>query len=338
MIKFENPEYLNFLFAIPVLIGVFVFVLYLKRKHLREFANSTLHPVLWGNKSFVKESVRGSLVIFAIALLILAVANPQTGSRIEEVKQKGIDVFILLDVSNSMRAEDIEPNRLDKAKMQISQLIRRLQGDRIGLIIFAGDAFIQFPLTTDYSAANLFLNAVDFNSIPKQGTALAAAINLAMESFEKDSPVQKTIVVITDGEDHEGDIDEAIKNANENNVKLFAIGMGTPDGAPIPNAQGGYKVDSGGQTVISKLDQEMLKKISSGTGAKYFLTGSSQNELDLIYNELEGIQKSEFGSRRITEYEDKYYYFLFPALLLLLIEFVTGEKRSSFVKKLLSRI
>jgi Ca-activated chloride channel family protein len=342
MFRFAHPEFLNLLFAIPIIVILYIIVFRRKKKLINQFVSKDLHELIISTKSFYKEVLKFSIVAVALILLLLALANPQVASKMEEVKQVGIDVYILLDVSNSMLAEDIKPNRLAKAKNQISTLIRKLQGDRIGLIIFAGDAFIQFPLTTDYSAANLFLNTVDINSIPQQGTAVASAIKLANNSFDYNNKTNKVIVVITDGEDHEGDLQTEIKNSNDKNVLIYTIGMGSPSGAPIPvyDARGNqvdYKKDNEGNTVLTKLDEKTLQEIATKGNGKYYLSSSYQNELDLIYKDLAAIEKSEFGTKKITDYDDKYYYFLLPAILLLIIEFFISERKSVFIDKLFSR-
>jgi len=342
MFKFANPEYLNLLYLVPIVIVLFVYYLKRKKAKLLLFAEQKMHDVLFAQKSFVKESVKFGITLTAISLLILAVARPQMGTKLEEVKQIGIDVFILLDVSMSMKAEDLKPNRLEKAKNEISTLIRKLEGDRLGLIIFAGEAYVQFPLTTDYSAANLFLSSVDVNSIPQPGTAIASAINLAVKSFEEKSTTKKAIVVITDGEDHEGDLSSAVKNATDNGVLIYAIGMGSPSGSPIPvyDERGnaiGFKQDNQGAPVLTRLDENTLQQISSEGGGKYFLSSISGNELDLIYKALASIEKKEYGSKRITDYDDKFYYFLIPALLLLIAEVFITEKKSLFLQSLFSR-
>src|SRR4030066_2284226 len=213
MFRFVNSEYLNFLYLLPVMIALFWYLGMNRRKLLQIFANKELHKTLFPTDSNLKRWTKFALILLALTCLVFAAANPQVGTKMQEVKQTGIDVFILLDVSNSMMAEDIKPNRLEKAKYQISNLINKLRGDRIGLIIFAGDAYVQIPLTTDYSAASLFLSAVDFKSVPQPGTAIATAINLAAKSFDYKASTQKVIIVITDGEDHEGNITEAINDA-----------------------------------------------------------------------------------------------------------------------------
>lgn len=339
MFRFANPDYLLALYLIPIFVVIYVLLYRRKIKLLITFTERKLFEVLFGSKSFFKEHFKFSLALVAIVMLILATARPQIGSRIEEVKQIGIDVYILLDVSMSMKAEDIRPNRLEKAKNEITSLIRRLEGDRIGLIVFAGQAYIQFPLTTDYSAANLFLSVVDINTVPQPGTAIANAINLAVKSFDFKSSTKKVIVVITDGEDHEGDISGAVKNAVENDVMIYAIGMGSVSGAPIPvydgrGNQAGFKQDREGNIVLTKLDETTLRQIASDANGKYYLSSNFSNELDMIYKDLATIEKEEFGSKKITEYDDKYYYFLIPAILILIIEFFITERKSRFFRHL----
>lgn len=343
MFRFGSPEYLNLLFVIPLLVLFFIFYLGRKKKLLQEFSDKNLFETLFPDKSFKKETFRFLLITISLSLMILALAKPQLGAKIEEVKQVGIEVFICLDVSNSMNAQDLTPNRMQKAKNEISGLIRKLQGDKIGLIIFAGQAFVQFPLTTDYSAANLFLSAVDAGSVPQQGTAIAAAINLSLNSFDYNSNTQKVIVIISDGEDHEGNLDEALKNAREKNVLIYTIGMGSPAGAPIPVLDGlgrviDFKKDAEGNTILTKLDEVTMKRIADESGGKYYLSSGFGNELDLIYKDLSQLEKSEFGTKKITEYDDKYYYFLIPALILLFIEFFMNDRKSIYLTNIFEKI
>jgi len=252
MFRFVHSEYLNALYALPLLIAAYWFYLGYQKKLLNKFAGKPVQGVVFADRSGYKPFIKFSILMAAFALLILALANPQIGTRVEEVKQKGIDVYILLDVSLSMQAEDIKPNRLEKAKNEISNLIKKLKGDRIGLVVFAGDAYIQFPLTTDYAAANLFLSAVDCKSVPQAGTAIAAAINLAAKSFDMTATTKKVIVTITDGEDHEGDVTTAVKDAVGKGMMLYAIGLGSPEGTPIPvynekQQPVGFKTDKTGR-------------------------------------------------------------------------------------------
>jgi Ca-activated chloride channel homolog len=343
MVRFANPEYLYALYVIPVLI--FLYWLYRKRRSglLEKFSNRKLYDVLLPVYSTGKDLLKFSLIIISLCLLIIAIANPQVGTRMEEVKQTGIDVFILLDVSLSMQAEDIKPNRLEKAKHQISGLINKLRGDRIGLIIFAGEAYIQFPLTTDYSAANLFLSAVNFNSVPQQGTAIASAISLALKSFSKDAATEKVMVVITDGEDHEGDINKVTSEAAGQDIKIYTIGLGSPGGAPIPvyNPRGemvGFKKDRTGNTILTRLDETVLKEIAGATKGRYYRGTNYEDYLDMIYSELSSLDKAEFGVKKVTDYEDRFYYFLIPAIILLVIEFFISERKVIFIDELFKRI
>jgi Ca-activated chloride channel family protein len=237
-----------------------------------------------------------------------------------------------------MKAEDIKPSRLEKAKHEISKLIQKLQGDRIGLIVFSGKAFIQFPLTTDYSAANLFLSAVSVKSVPQPGTAIGPALQLALNSFKKDEQTQKAIVIITDGEDHEGDLDNAIEEANNLGVKIYAIGLGSPQGVPIPlyNSSGSqipHKKDRSGNVVLTRLDEQTLQDISEKGNGRYYKGSNTEDELELIYDDLASLEGSEFGATKITEYEDRYYYFLIPAILILLVEIFVKERKSKFFSK-----
>jgi len=310
-----------------------------RKKILESFADKKLHSIILPSFSGFKDWIKFGILSFAILLLIVAAANPQIGTKIEEVKQAGIDVYICLDVSLSMQAQDIKPSRLEKAKYEISNLIKKLRGDRIGLIVYAGAAYVQFPLTTDYSAANLFLNAVDVTSVPQPGTAIASALNLAVKSFETKMNTEKVIVVITDGEDHEGDINQAVNDAVAKGIKIYTIGLGSPDGVPIPvyndaGQQAGFKQDNQGNTVLTKLDEKTLKDIANTGGGKYFRGANNQDELDLIYKELSSLQKTEYGVKKVTDYEDRFYYFLIPAILFLLVEFFMSERKSPLFSKL----
>ncbi|NOX17416.1 MAG: VWA domain-containing protein [Chlorobi bacterium] len=339
MFRFAHIEYLNALYLLPVLVLLYWYLWRKQKKRLNEFAKPAMHRILFPLKSRVKPLVKFGILMFAYVLLVFAIANPQIGSKIEEVKQVGIDVYILLDVSLSMTAQDIKPSRLEKAKHDIAKLIRKLRGDRIGLIVFSGQAYVQIPLTTDYAAANLFLSAVDVSTVPQPGTAIGPAIELAMNSFKKDDDTKKAIIVITDGEDHEGDLDKIIPKAVEKGIQLYAIGLGSPAGVPIPlydasGKQTGYKKDRYGKVVLTKLDEATLRKIAEEGNGKYYLASNNNNELEEIYKDLAKIEKSEFGATKITDYEDRFYFLLAPAIFLLFLEFFIGNKKSKLIMKL----
>lgn len=338
MFRFAQIDYLNLLYLIPVLILLYWYSHRRKNILLNNFADSKLHKLLLPLRSKIKGIIKFSMTLLAIFLLIFALANPQVGSKIEEVKQVGIDVYILLDVSLSMQAQDIKPSRLVKAKHEISKLIHKLRGDRIGLIVFSGEAFVQFPLTTDYSAANLFLSAVDVSTVPQPGTAIAPAIKLAVRSFKQDEETKKAIIIITDGENHEGDVVKIAEDALDKGVSIFTIGLGSPTGAPIPitNANGeqiGYKKDKHNNVVLTKLDENTLKEIADAADGNYYHGTNNEDELDKVYTDLSKFEQTEYGATRITEYEDRFYYLLFPAILLLIFEFfITSNKNKLLIK------
>ena len=338
MFRFAHIEYLNLLYLVPVLIALFWFAHRNQGKLLKAFTGEKLQRVLSPSRSGFKNIVKFGVMLLSIIFLIFALANPQIGTKVEEVKQVGIDVYILLDVSLSMKAEDIKPSRLEKAKHEISKLIQRLRGDRIGLVVFSGEAYVQFPLTTDYAAANLFLNAVDVSSVPQPGTAIGPAIELAIKSFPEKDETKKAIVVITDGEDHQGDLNKIVDEAVDKDILIYAIGLGSPGGAPIPirDASGkqiGYKEDRQGKSVITKLDEATLEDITQKGGGKYYRGTNNDDELDKIFRDLSKIEESEFGATKITNYEDRYYYFLIPGVLLLILELFISSNKSKLFKK-----
>ncbi len=337
MIRFAHPEYLALLALLPVLLGVFLFALRVRQKALKRFGVPSVVQRLTEGASPAKPVLRGGLILAALGLLVVGLANPQIGTRLEEVKQEGIDLFIALDVSLSMKAEDIKPNRLEKAKLEIRNLIDRLAGDRVGLIVFAGDAYTQFPLTTDYSAANLFLDVTDVDAVPNPGTDIAAAITRAMESFDFQEGTTKVIILITDGESTEGDAFEAAEEAARKGVLIYTIGMGSPAGAPIPvygaGGQMDFKRDRMGNVVVSRLDEPGLERIATTGNGKYFRGTTAQDELDEIYRAINALQKKEFGVKQFTDFEDRFQFFLGAALALLVIELLLSEKKTPWLER-----
>jgi Ca-activated chloride channel family protein len=339
MLRFEHPDYLYFLLLMPALAVGFFFLNRWQRKRFAAFIGLSLLSQLAPEASTAKKFAKQILLLLALASVILAIANPQVGTRLEEVKREGIDMFVVLDVSLSMKAEDIRPSRLEKAKRDVSELLRKLSGDRVGMIVFAGQAFVQFPLTSDYSAADLFLSAIDVDAVPTPGTMVGSGIDLAMESFSKDAPTQKAIVVVSDGENTEGDVQTAIDDAKKAGVRVYCVGMGTPEGGPIPvlDKNGNrvdYKHDQSGNIVLTKLDESALQQIAASTGGSYHRATSGGNEIDDIFKELGSLQKVEFGSKQVTGYESRYQYPLVFALLLLIAEFMISERRGKWVDRL----
>ncbi len=338
MIRFAHPEYVYLLLILPALVLVYALVSRARRKALRRFGEEQILERLAESASKKKRLLKFVVLLTALAFIIVGLANPQIGTRLQEVKQEGVDIFVALDVSLSMKAEDIKPNRLEKAKLEIRNLIDRLGGDRLGLVVFAGEAFTQFPLTTDYSAADLFLDAVDVDVVPVPGTAIGAAIQRAMDSFNPKENTTKVIVIVTDGENTEGDAFDAAAKAAKQGVLLYTIGMGSPSGAPIPiyNASGqqvDFKRDRSGSIVVTKLDEVGLEKIASIGNGKYFRGTNAQDELNEIYKNINALQKREFGVKQFTDYEDRFQFFLGAGIFLMIVELLITEKKVKWIAR-----
>jgi Ca-activated chloride channel family protein len=270
--------------------------------------------------------------------VIIGIVNPQSGTKLEEVKRKGADLMICLDVSNSMKAEDLKPNRLEKAKQSISKLVDKLEGDRIGIIVFGGEAYVQLPITTDYAAAKLFLESINTEMIPTQGTAIGAAIDLAVESFGKDEGKNKAILIITDGENHEDNAVKAAESAAEKGITIHAIGMGSVDGAPIPiyknNVREGFRKDKEGNTVITKLDEKTLQEIATAGNGIFVRATNADAGLNYVLDAIGKLEKKEFESKMYSDYEDRFQWFIAAAFILLLIETFLTERKSKLYQQL----
>lgn len=293
-----------------------------------------LMPDISVNKRFTKFL----LFLFAFGFLIIGIVNPQIGTRLENVKRTGADLMICLDVSNSMRATDLSPNRLEKAKMAISKLIDKLNGDRLGIIIFAGEAYVQLPITSDYSASKLFLESISPEMVPTQGTNIGAAINLAMESFGKDEGKNKAIIIITDGEDNESSGIRAAQQAAEKGVSLYTIGMGSRDGAPIPvyvnGSREGFKKDKEGNTIVTRLNEQTLQEIAAAGNGIFVRATNSDAGLNNVLNAVDKLEKKQFESKMYSDYEDRFQWFVFIAFLLLLADIFITERKSRLYKRL----
>ena len=332
MLRFAHPQFFQLYWLLPVLVGFFIWSLRRKNKLLKNIGDEELMNQLTLSVSRKKQLWKMALILLAFIVLIFALADPQIGTRLEEVRRSGVDIFIALDVSKSMLAEDIQPNRLEKAKHEISKLIDKLEGDRIGLICFAGIAFVQCPLTLDYNAANLFLNDIDTQIIPQPGTAIGSAISLARQSFVSQEMKYKVLILITDGEDHEGDPVAVAKEATKDGIVIYTIGIGSQQGAPIPEYDSygnrvGYKKDRSGQVVTSKMDMLTLEKIAFETGGKYYISSSGESELEKIYQEISQMEEKELSSRQYTQFEDRFQIFLVIGLVFLIFETLLSERR-----------
>ncbi|MBI3306229.1 MAG: VWA domain-containing protein [Candidatus Omnitrophica bacterium] len=324
--QFFEPKAFIGLLAIPVLAGILIYSRHLWQKRLSRFTLlSTFYEKLIPNYRSSEWRLRSLCLILALFFSILALSRPQWGEEQRKVERKGIDIVFLMDTSLSMLAEDIAPNRLQKAKLTIKNFIHRLKGDRVGMVAFAGTSFLQAPLTLDYSAFLLFLDAIDTGYIPVPGTSLDQAIRLAIHSFPDKTLKHKVIILLTDGEDHEGGIEAALEASKQAGLKIYTIGFGTPQGAPIPlksetGQRTGFKKDDTGQIVITKLNQPILEKIASETGGVYITASPGEQEVSLILKHLEGIGQKKFKERTITEREDHFQLFLFFALIFLALE------------------
>ena len=338
MIRFAHPEYIYVLAILPALAVFYWLVARARKRSLQRLGEEHILERLAESASKRKRLLKFAILISALAFIIIGLANPRIGTRLQEVKQEGVDIFVALDVSLSMKAEDIKPNRMEKAKLEIRNLIDRLGGDRLGLIVFAGEAYTQFPLTTDYSAANLFLDVVDVDVVPEPGTAIGAAIKRAMESFNFKETTTKVIVIVTDGENTEGDAFEAANDAAKQGVLLYTIGMGSPAGTPIPiynpsGQQVDFKRDRSGNIVVTKLDEVSLEKIATVGSGKYFRGTNAQDELNEIYKTISALQKREFGVKQFTDYEDRFQFFLGAGIILLIFEFLISEKKVKWIAR-----
>jgi Ca-activated chloride channel family protein len=341
VLQFGYPQFFYLYWIIPLLIVFFVWSYYQKRRLLRRIGDEELVQQLTLSASRKKQNWKIAVVLLSIIVLVFALADPQIGTKLEEVKRSGVDIFIALDVSKSMLAEDVAPNRIEKAKHEISNFIERLQGDRIGLICFSGLSFVQCPLTLDYSAAKLFLSDIDTDIIPQPGTAIGNAIQLAQQSFVHKELKHKVLVLITDGEDHEGDPVEVAKEARKEGIIIYTIGIGSQQGAPIPEFDRygnrvGYKKDRSGQVITTRLDVLALEKIAFETGGKYYLSSSGESELKKIYQEISKMEEKELSSRRFTQFEDRFQIFLFITIMLLIIETILSERRKIKQMEILS--
>ena len=336
MFRFAHIYYFYLLLLIPLFVTVFILFLVWRKKALNRFGNKTVLMQLMPEYSNIRLVLKFILLLFAYTFLIIAITGPQTGSKLEEVKRKGIDLMLAVDVSNSMLAEDIKPDRLERAKQSISRLIEKLDGDRIGIVVFAGKAFMQLPITTDYGAAKMFLSTINTNIISTQGTAIADALEMATSSFGQ-SKHNKAIVIITDGEDHQGNVLEQAEAAVKKGISIYTIGMGSPDGAPIPiyngNIQIGYKKDREGTTIISRLDETLLQRMASLGNGIYVRANNSETGLQKIFEDISKIQKTEIESRQFSDYEDRFQYFLALSLLFLIFELFVFDKKNQWFSR-----
>ncbi|NHN25468.1 VWA domain-containing protein [Flavobacterium jejuense] len=336
--KLEEPILLYLLLVLPVLVLLFLFQVYWKKKKQKEFGDLELIKKLSPTKSIFKPTLKFVTVLLALTGLILALVNPKIGTKIETVKRQGIDIVFALDISKSMLAEDIAPSRLEKSKQLISQIINSLGNDRIGIVGYAGSAYPVLPMTTDYSIAKMYLQNMNTNMVSSQGTALNDAINLATTFFDAQD-TSKLIILVSDGEDHGDGADEASEIAKEKGIKITTIGVGTVNGGPIPiKGDNGviaeYKKDNQGEVVITKLNPDILQNIAQNTKGTYIEGNNTKQVLEQVKNVLDNIEKTEFESQEIAEYQTQYQWFIGIAFFLLLIDIFFLERKTAWLQKL----
>ena len=336
--RFEHPEYLYLLIVIPVLVIIYILFRVSQKRRFERFAKLEMREQLVPSYSARRANFKFIVFLLMISCVIMALANLQSGSKMEEVKREGIDLYLAVDVSNSMNAEDIVPSRLERSKQAINKLISDMKGDRIGVIVFADKAFVQLPITTDYSAAKMFLSTINTSLVASQGTAIAEAINLALKSFP-DEAHSRAIVIISDGEDHENDAAvKASQEAAKQGVHIYTIGMGLADGAPIPEYnqyghQTGYRKDRNGNTIITKLNEPMLQQIAAAGNGLYVRASNSNVGLEKIYEDINKLDKTEIDAKVFTDYEDQFQWFVGAAIVLLLIEVLISSGKKGWEKK-----
>ncbi|CAM3336546.1 VWA domain-containing protein [Aequorivita lipolytica] len=338
MYQLEQPTYFYILFAIPVIVVVFLLLLVWKKTVQKRFVDKELLKKLSPNRSLFKSVLKVLVLCLAIACLSFALVNPKIGTKLETVKREGVDIVFALDVSKSMLAEDIAPNRLEKSKQLITQIINGLAGDRIGIIGYAGSAFPQVPITSDFSSAKLFLSGMNTGMVSSQGTAITQAIEMAQTFYDDEDQTNRVLFLISDGEDHEGNILEIAEEAAEKGIRIFTIGVGTVEGGPIPIKENGvlqyYKRDQNNEQVITRLGEETLKEIAKTANGEYIDGSNTKVVVDRVKTILNGMDKKEFEAKQFTDFKDQFQWFLAGALFLLVLDVFFLERKTAWLKKL----
>lgn len=332
MLRFQDSIYLWLLLILPVLAMVRFVVWRQRRNKIRKFGDPELLKQLMPDVSKYRPTVKFWLMMSAIAILILIIARPQMGTKVSHEKRNGIEAIIALDISNSMMAEDVVPSRLAKSKLLVENMVDHFTNDKVGLVVFAGDAFVQLPITSDYVSAKMFLQNVEPSLIATQGTDIAKAITLSENSFTQQDKVGKAIIVITDGEDHEGGALEAAKDARKKGINVFILGIGDPKGAPIPDGKGGYMKDNTGQTVMSALNEQMCQQVAEAGSGTYIHVDNTNDAQQKLNDELTKLQSGETNSVIFSEYNEQFQAFGLILIFLLIFEICVLESRNPMMK------
>jgi Ca-activated chloride channel family protein len=337
MYKLEEPIYFYLLAIIPVMIVIFLLVLWWKKRTQRKFSNPILLKRLAPNSSTFKSTLKLIMLLLGIGFLVISLVNPKMGSKLKTVKREGVDVVFALDVSRSMLAEDIAPNRLEKAKQIISKIIDKLGSDRVGIIIYAGNSYPLLPITTDHAAANMFLQNANPDMVSSQGTAINEALELAKTYYNNDEQTNRFLVIISDGEDHQEETKQMAQNLANDGVKIYTVGVGTEKGGPIPmrlnGAMIGYKKDNKGETVITQRKPEVLEGIADAANGKYIDGNVTENPVKQISDIISNAQKSEFETKQFSDYKDQFQWFLAIGILFLLLDVFLFEKKTKWLRK-----
>jgi Ca-activated chloride channel homolog len=338
ILRFENQEYFVFFAILPVLLLIFVTALYIRRNRIRKLGNLQVLERLMPMRSSARPWLRFTLFLLAFSSLIMAAVNPQIGFKTEEAKSKGIDIVIALDVSRSMLAEDIRPNRMDRARMAVSRLIDRLDNDRVSLVVFAGSAVTQVPMTADHDAAKMILRTVNTNSVQVQGTAIGRALERSIASFSGQDERSRVIILVSDGENHQDDPIPVARRAAEQGIIIHTVGIGTPQGAPIPvyrsGQLSGFLRDHEGNTVVSRFDEPMLRSIAQTAGG-VFQTGTGPDlGLNQILEEIRKMEQQEYETTRFSEYESRFHYFIALAIIFFVLELIIFERKNKWLNKI----
>jgi len=336
MLRFEHPYYFYLFALIPLLFVLYILMVRWKKCALLRYGDPEIVKHLMPDYSRKRLFYKFLLLLLSFISMVLALSNPQIGSRFEKVERKGIDIMIALDVSNSMLSEDIQPNRMERAKLAVSRLIDNLTNDRIGLVVFAGKAYTQMPITTDYAAARLFLSGINPGMVSPQGTAIGEAIDLCATSFGE-SKKSKAIIIISDGENHEDDAISAAKKANDKDIRVYTVGIGSAEGGPIPliisGNNAGFMKDKDGNIIVTKMNPEALQEIATG-GQGIYVNGNNTNSLQTVMDHVDKLEKSSLDSRVFSEYEDRFQYFLAFSLLLLICEIFIFERKARWADRI----
>ena len=336
MFRFANPDFLYLFFLLPVLVGVYLYYNHRRRQNIRKYGDPALLKELMPTISKYRPDVKFWLTFSALALTIFMLARPQFGSKMETVKRSGVEAVIALDISNSMLAEDVTPSRLEKSKKLISRLVDTFNNDKVGMIVFAGEAFTQLPITSDYVSAKMFLESINPNLISTQGTDIGAAIRLAMKSFTPNEGVGRAIIVITDGENHEGGTLEAAKEAAEKNMQVFILGIGSPDGSPIPVERGrnDFRKDKDGNVIVTRLNEQMCQEIAKAGNGMYIRVDNSNSAEKILNEEIGKMAKKDVESQVFTDFDEQFQVLAWLVLILLVVEMLILERKNPLFKNI----